>query len=1106
MKKFLLLCFAFVFAATVTWAQERVVTGKVTSQEDGSALPGVNVVLKGTTNGTVTDSDGNYRLTIPGSGGSLVFSFIGLQTQEVAVGERSVVDVTLALDVTQLSEVVVTGSGIATDKKKLGIAVESLASDKLPATPSASIDQALVGKIAGAQISSISGNPGDPVNILLRGINTVQGGTKPLIMVDGVQMAATDINSLDLSNIERIEVVQGAASASIYGAQGANGVIQVFTKKGQKGRVAINFSSSYASNSFLNVGDVHKAARHPYITNSAGELADRDGNKLAYDEFGALPGISYVYGKTGATAQYPNGNGATRYAIQDLRNDASKPYVGDVGYYDHFKQVFKTGYTTNNTLSLSGAGDKSDYSISLANNHTLSPVMNNGSVDRSNITLNLGTELARGLKFRSTTQVVYTKNDMVPGLGAAGGYSYGKGNSLGSINGVYSFMNTSPFFDLTRKLADGTYPGYQEGNGFLSVNALNPYYRQEYASQLDKKVDVMQSFNLNYLVNKFLELDAKYGINYRTENSRWLYQNQSQNVNSVEYFNSVGVFAPGLDGEIINWNYTNTNQNFLGNAYFRTDFQDDFHMSIPIQTSTQVGFDWRKRRYTELDTYGLNVGLAPPYNMFATATQAVAPGPTSTQPGDYVEEFVTYGYLVNQKIDFGDYGGVTAGFRSDWSSAFGGGSKPFTFPHYDGHILPSTFWKESSLNSVLPYLKLRAAYGEAGIQPGAFDRYPILASTPVGGTPATSVTTTLNNPNLKVEVSKEFEVGTDLTFNVLQNGSWLNTVNLSATYWKRKSQNVIYQVSLPPSSGSVDQLTNAIDMSSNGFQFSLNMPVYSSPKLKWDLTTNFGHQISKIDAIAGGNDIILTSAAGDASLVLTPGQIIGQIYGYKALRSVDDTRPNGTKFITNDAEKQFYEIVDGRLVDTRTYQIQFSDVKTPLGNPNPKFNMSYISNLTYRDFASLSVQVDWVQGSHLYNQTKEWMYRDGIHGDFERVVTIAGKTGAFTAYNSSPYYNLFGSLNGAGNNTTKDYYWEDASFVRLRNVSFSFDFARVMNVAGLKKLQLVLTGRNLLTWTKYTGFDPEVSSGTVNSAFDRGLDHNTLPNIKSYQIGLNVGL
>lgn len=177
MRKILLVfLFVFVFASFVR-AQERTVSGKVTATEDATSLPGVNVLLKGTNVGTVTDADGNFKLTIPASGGSLVFSFIGLETTEIPIGDRSVVDVSLGSDVTQLSEVVVTGVGVATDKRRLAISVESVSGDKLPSLPSASIDQALVGKIAGAQIMSASGSPGSPVSIQLRGINTLSGVT-----------------------------------------------------------------------------------------------------------------------------------------------------------------------------------------------------------------------------------------------------------------------------------------------------------------------------------------------------------------------------------------------------------------------------------------------------------------------------------------------------------------------------------------------------------------------------------------------------------------------------------------------------------------------------------------------------------------------------------------------------------------------------------------------------------------------------------------------------------------------------------------------------------------------------------------------------------------
>ena len=329
------------------------------------------------------------------------------------------------------------------------------------------------------------------------------------------------------------------------------------------------------------------------------------------------------------------------------------------------------------------------------------------------------------------------------------------------------------------------------------------------------------------------------------------------------------------------------------------------------------------------------------------------------------------------------------------------GPKPFTFPHIDGHILVTSFFKNNEFTKVLPFLKLRAAYGEAGIQPAPFDRYQVLGQQNLGTAIVYTIPANNNNPNLRVEVSKEFETGTDFTVNIKKGGPWLSMINGSFTYWRRKNDNVIYTVSVAPSNGVAGQLTNAIDMSSTGVQFSLNIPTYNSKNWQWDFTTNFGHQASLIDKINGANDIILGSAAttGATAIVLTAGKKIGQIYGYKALTSFDFTRQNGTRYIPKADEDQ-YTIVDGRVVLKSTNQIQFTDAdeKYPLGDPNPKFNASFINSFSYKKILTLSFQFDWIYGSHLYNQTKEWMYRDGISGDFARPVTIDGKKGAYTAY------------------------------------------------------------------------------------------------------------
>jgi TonB-linked SusC/RagA family outer membrane protein len=1110
MKKFLLMIFAMSIALGVL-AQDRVVTGKVTSVDDKAPLTGVNVVLKGSTSGTVTDSEGKFSLSVPTGGGSLIFSFIGLKSEEVVIGNRAVVDVQLGLDITQLSEIVVTGAGVATDKKRLGIAVESISADKLPATPSASIDQALVGKIAGAQISSISGNPGDPVNIVLRGINTVQGGTKPLILVDGIQVGATDLGSLDLSNIERIEVVQGAASATLYGAQGANGVIQLFTKKGKKGALSINLSSSYSVNEYINYNNnLAKANLHPYLTDANNNIVDGSGNPVQYDQYGNLPGVSYAFASSVAPA-------ASRYAILGLQNVANKPYNGNIKYYDHFKEVFQTGTTTNNNISISGGADKTDFNISISNNNSVTPIMKNGAVDRTNLSVNIGTELFKGFTIRSVTQAIYTKNTMVPQLGASGGVAYGLGNVQADVLGVYGFLNTSPFLDLQFKMADGTYPIKQLGGTYLSVNSANPFYLQEYSTGLGNKVDVIENLSANYKVNKFLELDAKYGMNYRDETARWTYFNQSLNANSNHFAKThVSRFNSGDNtGEIDNFQYKTTFQNFLASAFIRTDFQEDFHMKLPIQTTTQISFDYRNKHYTELDFYGIGLGLAPPFKITSTAPQGIAQ--------DYESKFVTYGYLINQTIDFGSFGGISGGFRSDWSSAFGQGSTPFTFPRGSAYVLPSSFWKDNGVSQLIPYFKIRAAYGQAGIQPsgapgtiqaasvqyssigqGPYQRIPVLDVGNIGSSQFYSYQIAPNNPNLQVEVSTETEVGTDFTVNANSSGPWFSSINGHLTVWNRTTAGSIFNVSVAPSNGYTGQLTNAIGLESHGTTFSIDLPIYKSSTWTWDFTTNFNRQLSSIKSIQGGADIILTSGAGSSGIVLTPGKPIGQLYGFKALRNINDP-----EIVASGNPASQYTMVDGRVVDLTTAQIQFSATATPLGNPNPNFNASFINSFGYKGFLTFSFQFDWLNGSHLYNQTKEWMYRDGIHKDFAKPVTIPGfnndQPGAYTAYWSSAYYNLFGSQFGSGNNQTKDFFYEDNSFWRLRNISVALDLAKVVQMKGFKRVQIVLTGRNLWTKTKYTGADPEVSSGVANSSFDRGIDHNTIPNLKSYQVGLNIG-
>lgn len=1043
------------------------VTGRVTDLKDGTPIPGVTIRVKGGAM-TTTALDGTFMLPLKQEKATAEFSSIGFISRSITVTAGTPVAVQMEIDTKALSEIVVTGTGVATSKRKLAIAVESITADKLPSTVNADVGSALVGKIAGAQISSTNGSPGAPVNILLRGINSINGGTRPMILVDGVEVRSTGLETLDLAAYDRIEVVQGAAAASIYGAQGANGVIQLFSKKGKLGRINIEASSNVAMNQLLNIGGVNKAKKHAFKVNEAGEVVAGNGTPLSFDEETGSYLTNPVFNLISADSKYANF------------------YDKNLQWFNHYDQFFQTGTTYNNSLSISGSKERFDFNIIASDNRQKTVFKNNGDFSRTNLTVNLGVELAKGLRLRSTTQLISTKSTLLDPTGR---------------NMFYAINNARPFADFTRKDAAGYYSPYY--GDAVGVNHYNFNYIIENAKPTDKTIDVVQSFNLNYKLPKFVELDLKYGINRSDLTSRYQIYDQQHSVGAdfwqyqAEYYSPrTSYHDPASDntqsGEINQGQYVDLFQNLNTSATIRFNFKDDFKLNIPLVSTTLVGWDYRKRDYSEFISYG---GNAPDFTPYTAADMGVF-----KIVSDFRSEFATYGFYANQRFDWADFAGVSVGLRSDYSSAFGKGSKPQTFPRGDAFFRLSglNFWENSSLASTWTEFKIRAAYGEAGIQPGAYDRFPTLGSSTLGSQSSLSTPISNANPDLRVEVAKELEIGTDMAF-ALGKGNWFKNLNLGATYWVRSSADVIDRVDVAPSTGVGRILTNAMTLKSNGIQASLNLSVYNSRKFNWNFTSLFSKQKSIVDAVEGNAEIIKTSAAGSTSYVIKAGEQIGQIYGYRFLNKVDAVNPvTGEPYIAKDQQENFEVASNGYVVNKTSRQPYATPTRFALGDPNPKFNMSFINEFNFNGYLSIGIQFDWVYKSFLYNQTKQWMYRDGIHKDYDNEITIDGQTAAWTAFYRGAY--AVRQANG-----TKSYFMEDASFFRLRNLNIGFDFAKFFKIKNLNRLQLVLSGRNLFTVTNYTGMDPEVSSGTVNSAWDRAVDHNTIPNLKTYQVGLNVG-
>lgn len=1016
-KKLSLLTGMLVLCVQLALAQTVDVSGKVTDDK-GNPITGATVQERGTRNGTTTDQSGSFKLAVK-SGATLQISFVGYDTKTIATGSGGTMNVVLSQSEQSLSEVVVTGVGAATSRKKIGIDVSTVSSKNFAKSAILSPDQALVGQIAGAQIQLTSGQPGAGASIILRGINSL-GSTQPMILVDGIEV--TDINGLDPANIERVEVVKGAAGGTLYGAQGANGVIQIFTKRGAKGsKPNITFSSRYSSDQVIRENDL-LAKNHHYVTNAQGFVLDAGGNPIR---------------RNPVTGQW------TDPAFEASNPNNNKPYREQT--YDHMDQAFRTARTLNNVFNVSGGFGKFDYNFGLNNLSQQSVLFN--KFTRNNISLGLGFELAKGLTARTSSQLILQEEDLL------------------SVD-RFAMINSYQWIDFNSRDSIGNLVIQPK-----QLNERNPLSELEWHDRYSKTNRFVQNFNVNYKLNRFVELDWKYGIDLSNREFNDVYKNQEGLLQNQ-------FWGLSRKGSITSQYDKNQWQNMLTSVFIRTDFEKDFRLKIPIRTTTQASYDWRRNDYNYFFAQGTELPPFPPSNISVAAQK---------NSGDYREAFNTFGFLINQSIDWGNLFGIAVGIRSDFSSEFGGPEKkPFTFPRGNVYFRPSELLNVSWLSD----WKLRAAYGEAGIQPPRFSRQVTLAPAQLGNANSLNLQGNARNPNLRVQLSKEFEVGTDVTF-ITGKKEWFSRISAGFTYWQRKGEDIIQNADASPSTGFSSRIDNLINTEGRGFDFQLDATVLDKKNITWNFGIRAGRAVTEITKLSNDKEVI------SGNFTLRPGERVGVFWGQVPLSSLDEVRPNGTPYLTA-AQKADYEIVNGIVVNknTRAALISASDDKRFMGDPNPDFTASFINSFNLFKKLNVSFQFDWWKGHQVYNLTRQWLYRDRLHADFDQQVTINGQSGAWAQFYNSLY------------NSVQPISWfvEDASFVRLRDVSISYTIGS--DVLGKTKffnsITILASGRNLLTFSDYTGLDPEVSSRT-STGFGRGEDNFGFPNLKSYQVGLTFG-
>ncbi|MEP2772865.1 MAG: TonB-dependent receptor [Fulvivirga sp.] len=996
MKKFLLLSFMLMFAFTFSesWAQERTVSGKVTSVEDGSTLPGVNVVLKGTTTGTVTDIDGNYKLTVPSDGGTLVFSFIGLATEEIEIGARSVIDLQMSADVQQLSEVVVVGYGTTLKKEFTGssVSVSSKQIEKLPVTGA---DQVLQGLAAGVQVTSSSGTPGGGINVRVRGQTSISASNDPLYVIDGVPIVSGNLQqtgfggqggnalaALNPNDIESIEVLKDASSTAIYGARAANGVVLISTKRGKTGKTKVNASYMRGFAEPTNLIDVLNADQWEMIMNEA-KLNDGIA-PIEYDE--------------------------TANADVDT---------------DWLDAVFRTADIQQFNLSLSGGDEKTRYFVSGSYRNEEGTMIGSG-YQRATTRLNLDHTASEKFSF-----------------GTSIGLSFDLNERIQNDNNIFGVLSTA-------LLTAPNIPIYvldENGDPTDEFSNEPPFANPVRAATLPR----FDNKTKKVIANSYAKYEIIPGITAQLDASLDWTQLTEDHYTPASTFQGAPVGAG------------NYNTREIATTVLEPTLRINKTLGSDHNISGVIGGTWQNRSDFRNSVNGQ--GFARESLTYLTSAATILGGSSTRVDYGFQSVFGRASYSYQGKYL------ATATVRRDGSSRFGPENRFGTFWAVSAGW---NFSDESFLDGVdwLSLGKLRASYGKTGN-----DRFTnfLFEGTWTGS--ANYIDQAANSPNnlanneLKWEETTTLDVGLELAlFN--------NRVNLNAGWFKSSTVDLLYLNPQPESTGFPSVQDNIGEIENSGFEFDLNTVNLNTGGFKWSTSFNISFLDNEVVSLLDPEPIL----QGFGSAIIE-GEPLNTFYLYDFI---------GVNPATGNA---MYRDVDGNGI------INAED-QTIVGDHQPDFIGGITNSFSYKGI-SLDVFFQFIQGVDIYNNNRQFMEHLGTSswGMDQSVLRRWRQPGDITDIPRA----ATGATVGL-NNSDNSRFLEDGSYLRLKNVTLGYDLpSNFVTKYGLSSVRVYVTGQNLLTFTEYSGFDPEVSVFN-NTSTSAGTDFLTYPQSKMLLFGINVGL
>ncbi len=987
--------------------QEQTITGQVTDQENGETLPGVNVVVKGTTVGTVTDVDGNYQIAAPDDAEVLVFSSVGYAVQEVNINNRSVIDLRLVPDIQSLSEVVVVGFGTQ-EKSDLTGAVARADIESFRESPNVSIAQSLQGTVPGLNIGQVD-VAGENPSISVRGRSTLSGNQDVLIVVDGIVYTGS-LNDLNPNDIASVDVLKDPSSMAVYGAQAANGVILITTKAGKEAsKPVFNYTGSFTTQTPTN----------------ALTLMDRD--EFIQKSFDVDWEISYQ------DPEYTQLNPDWSYA--DIVVDPELRQGFEEGYnYDWWDEATDPGYINSHNLSIRGSSDRVSYFLSGGYTKQKGYIIND--------------------EFERITARINIQNDIFDWF-TIGAQTFG---SFSDFSGQAPTLN-----DLAR-MTPLVRPVDEDGEIILNPNGANipnPFLTSA-SDDFDKRNSLFGNF--------FAEIKVPFveGLSYRLNfgnNYRW---NRQYRSNIYENSAAGGAFK---DNET--W-YDWTLDHIVS---YKRKLGDKHDLDVTLVAGQ------RERNYEETETEGLNFNsLRLSYNDLNLAAVQII------NSAAWNESFLYQTARVNYEFDYKYL--ITATIRRDGFSGFAENEKTALFPSLGlGWVISEESFADAQwLNN----LKLRGSYGSNG---NLVDRYSSLARLQVepsyvfgdGGTTLFGQRVNrLANPNLTWETTTGFNFGLD--FSVLS-----NRITGSVDYYRTTTEDLIFDVAVPEITGFEQITSNVGEVANRGIELNLNGDVIRRGNFSWNLNVNFASNDNEVVSLVGldadndGQEDDLTASN------LFIGESIRSIFGYESagIIQLGEEEPDG------------FFVGTHRIVDQNDDGVIDPNDRVILGREEPAYQFGILNEFIYQNF-TLRFFINSIQGGSNSYLGRNMLEGFGT-GDNIRRNNIWNEYDYWTPANPNARYARLDQ------GTAFDYvYYGDRSFVRLQDITLAYRFnSSWLKNIGLRQLKLFVSGKNLLTFTNWEGWDPEIdrepeSDGDLETQSRGGLSADGRPVLRGISVGLDV--